>query len=217
MLNTHSKQSIDTYLKVLTHPLFIAIGFTIVLFAYYYVDLSIAVYFHQLENHTFKSVAEFITKLGDGLYLIVGLIVLACLFKWVFKHRLATLCSLYLLLVVIITGLACNVLKYIFTRARPVEWFSHELYGFWFFKFKASFFSFPSGHSTTIMGLMVAASLLWPRLSFLFIPVALTVAFSRIILTAHYFSDVLAGLYLGTLGALLLFKMIYLRRLERLQ
>ena len=57
------------------------------------------------------------------------------------------------------------------------------------------------------MSLMAGASILWPRFTFVFIPVGLIVAFSRVVVTAHFFSDILAGTYLGLLGALILYKL----------
>lgn len=200
-------QSVDKYIKILIHPLFLITGLSLIVFSYYFIDQTMTTYYLHIDNESFKKVAQFTTKFGDALYPIAGLLLLSCVFKWIIKNRHATFCSFYLLVVVVATGIACNVFKFAFSRARPVEWFTHDVYGFWFYQFKASFLSFPSGHTTTIISLMAGASLLWPRFTLLFLPFGLVVAFSRVAVTAHYFSDILAGTYLGLLGALVLYKL----------
>ena len=200
-------QSVDKYIKILIHPLFLITGLGLIIFSYYFIDQTMTTYYLHIDNESFKKVAQFTTKFGDALYPIVGLLLLSCVFKWMIKNRHAAFCSFYLLVVIVATGIACNVFKFAFNRARPVEWFTHDIYGFWFYQFKASFLSFPSGHPTTIISLMAGASLLWPRFTLLFLPFGLVVAFSRVVVTAHYFSDILAGTYLGLLGALVLYKL----------
>jgi len=212
-LNTHLTQPIDRCIKILTHPLFLIAGIGFIVFSYYYIDQPITGYYFHINNSSLHKSAQFITKFGYGVYPIAGLLFLTLLFKWVIKNRYATYCSFYLLVTIIATGIACNVFKYLFSRARPVEWFTHDLYGFWFYQFKASFVSFPSGHTTNIISLMAGASILWPRFAIIFLPIGLIVAFSRVIVTAHYFSDIFAGMYLGTLGALLIYKFTFRKRL----
>ncbi len=58
---------------------------------------------------------------------------------------------------------------------------------------RASFESFPSGHSTTIGALFMIAALLAPRYRIAFAVAALWCGMGRVMLGAHYPSDVLAG------------------------
>lgn len=93
-------------------------------------------------------------------------------------------------------GLIATIVKRIVGRARPTHF--HELGAFSFHPFgDASFASFPSGHSTTIGGLFMALALLFPRLRLPFLVLALWIAFTRVLVGAHYPSDVIAGLAWG--------------------
>jgi undecaprenyl-diphosphatase len=59
-------------------------------------------------------------------------------------------------------------------------------------------YSFPSGHTTAIFSIVVPFIMLSPWLALFLIPVAVTVALSRIYLGLHYPSDCLAGGLLGS-------------------
>lgn len=63
--------------------------------------------------------------------------------------------------------------------------------------------SFPSGHSTAIFAVTVPFVLLHPLLGLALLPVAFTVATSRIYLGLHYPSDCAAGAFIGTAAAVL--------------
>ena len=73
--------------------------------------------------------------------------------------------------------------------------------------------SMPSGHATTAFAAMVAVALLWPRLRIPVLVYALLIAASRVMLDAHYLSDVLAGAVAGAAGALLVRDWFAARRL----
>jgi membrane-associated phospholipid phosphatase len=61
--------------------------------------------------------------------------------------------------------------------------------------------SFPSGHTATAAGMAVALAFMYPRCRWLFAPMALGVAASRVIVHAHFPTDVAAGLILGVIWA----------------
>ena len=64
--------------------------------------------------------------------------------------------------------------------------------------------SFPSGHSTTV-GAITGILMIWfPRWSLLIVELGLFFAATRIAAQAHYPSDVVAGLLLGTLFSITL-------------
>ncbi len=58
--------------------------------------------------------------------------------------------------------------------------------------------AFPSGHSASAAAFATASSLSWPAVAPLVVPLAGAVAYSRLHTGAHWLSDVLGGLALGT-------------------
>ncbi|WP_243291112.1 phosphatase PAP2 family protein [Bacillus sp. FJAT-47783] len=58
--------------------------------------------------------------------------------------------------------------------------------------------SFPSGHTTAIFSLVTPYILFMPELFIIILPIAFSVALSRIYLGLHYPSDVLVGMFLGS-------------------
>jgi undecaprenyl-diphosphatase len=62
-------------------------------------------------------------------------------------------------------------------------------------------FSFPSGHTLHAVAFTTIASVYYPQLSWLLIPLTLLIALSRMVLGLHYPSDVLAGIAIGAIVA----------------
>lgn len=58
-------------------------------------------------------------------------------------------------------------------------------------------YSLPSGHTTAAAALAVAVGVAWPRTRRITFPLALLIALSRLVVGAHYPSDVLSALALG--------------------
>jgi undecaprenyl-diphosphatase len=63
--------------------------------------------------------------------------------------------------------------------------------------------SFPSNHSTIAGAAAVGLALAWPRVAALTLPMAVLMAFSRVFVGVHYPHDVLVGLVLGAVLALI--------------
>jgi undecaprenyl-diphosphatase len=110
-------------------------------------------------------------------------------------------------------GLFVNVVKHIFGRARPLVGGSLDPYLFSPFSWPAAYAGLPSGHAATVFSVLVAFGTLWPRGRTLLWIYALLIAASRVAVTAHYPSDVLAGALVGVVGALLVRRWFALRGL----
>lgn len=106
----------------------------------------------------------------------------------------------FLFLAIGVPGLLVTVGKRLIGRVRPSALgpFAYEP-----FSWKAAYASFPSGHATTAFAAAVAVSLVWPRARWAIWLYAFLVAASRILVNAHFPSDVLAGAAVGALGAIL--------------
>lgn len=113
---------------------------------------------------------------------------------------------------VALSGIAANILKFLFGRARPL---SIDELGAWHldpFSLGYAFASFPSGHSTTV-GAVTAIFILWyPRYWLLIAEIGLVLAATRIAALAHYPSDVASGLLLGSTVTIVLARFLASRR-----
>lgn len=100
---------------------------------------------------------------------------------------------LSLFLAIAISGILTDILKPLIGRARPVELEQDGLYEFHPLSFTARWNSMPSGHATTAVALALILASSYPRLRIPAFAYASTLALSRVMVNAHYVSDVLAG------------------------
>jgi lipid A 4'-phosphatase len=91
------------------------------------------------------------------------------------------------------SGLVVDVMKIGFGRLRPKLLFSSDLYSFTWLGWRPDHWSFPSGHSATIIALFSALWWLWPQHLLFYILAAVIIVLSRVVVGAHYPSDVMAG------------------------
>jgi undecaprenyl-diphosphatase len=129
------------------------------------------------------------------------------------RRTVRTLASSYVFAAVAISGIIANLSKNIIGRARPEHFDETGSLSFDFFAGDSSWASFPSGHATTAMALGVALALLFPRLRWIFLCLGFWIAISRLIVGAHYPSDVIAGGVLGGVTAWLMARALARRRL----
>jgi membrane-associated phospholipid phosphatase len=99
----------------------------------------------------------------------------------------------------LLTNFIAGILKFLLGRARPDLLFSQHLYGFSFFASSTLFKSFPSIHSSTIGVVCGAFACFYPRWSVPLLLLCLILAFSRVALSQHFVSDVIAGVTMGVL------------------
>ena len=105
-----------------------------------------------------------------------------------------------LFLSVLSSGIFTQLLKHIIGRPRPNVLDLKSDYDLNFFTTDSHFHSFPSGHTSTIFAVALVLSLMIPRLKYLFFLVAAIVALSRVIVGAHFFTDIVGGIALAFIG-----------------
>jgi membrane-associated phospholipid phosphatase len=175
------------------------------------VDHGIALWFHDHLSHAFVAVLRAITEFGSSEWIAIVLSVAVLLF--VFKRRWA---SLVTMVMAVPGGMLLNeLIKVLVHRHRPFV-------DGWFVDWSG--YSFASGHT-------IGATLLYGQLAFFIIPaiksrrlrvftvsaaaaLVVLIGFTRIALGAHYLTDVLAGMFFGTLW--LTFCLLMSRPLRRM-
>ncbi len=159
-----------------------------------------------------KKVAVLVSWFGKGGVILypTGLLILLGMFMKIARPDREdwldpVLRALIVIFVIVAAaGLADDLLKVIFGRARPFMWLAGDTSGFQPFRFKSQFNSFPSGHTTTSFAAAIALGALLPRGRVFFFLVATAIGASRILQDVHYLSDVVSGAALGMTVAILL-------------
>jgi len=116
----------------------------------------------------------------------------------------------YMFIAVGLPGLVSTVVKRWIGRVRPSDAgpFAYEP-----FSWRPDYASFPSGHATTAFAALVAFGAVFPRARPVLWVYALLIAASRVVVSAHYPSDVIAGAAFGAFGALWVRDWFAVRRL----
>ncbi len=93
----------------------------------------------------------------------------------------------------VLVGLVTQAIKHLVGRPRPNHSDFGQNYGFNFFSTDSAFHSFPSGHSSTIIAVVLVVGLLIPSLRLFFYFFGFLIAISRVIVGAHFITDVVSG------------------------
>jgi len=168
-----------------------------------YVDLPLAIASRTIDMQI-VSVFQVITILGDAVWYLVPAAVLFLLFHYTWKKEQWARWCLFVFSTVAVSGLTTDAFKWLAGRWRPKAHLQDQLYGFDFFGVGYEATSFPSGHATTIWAFCMAMIMLFPRYRLVWYVLAIVVSISRVIVGAHYFSDLVAGAYVGVITVILL-------------
>ena len=116
----------------------------------------------------------------------------------------------YVFIAVGLPGLVSTVVKRWIGRVRPSAAgpFAYEP-----FSWRPEYASFPSGHATTAFAALVAFGVLYPRARPVLWLYALLIAATRVVVSAHYPSDVIAGAAFGAFSAFWMRDWFAVRRL----
>jgi len=119
----------------------------------------------------------------------------------------------FLFLAIGVPGLFVTILKRIIGRARPFVVEDGGNLVFMPLIWRPEYAAFPSGHGTNGFAAAIAIGALWPRARIVMWPYAVLIAASRVVITAHYPSDVIASAFFGMIGAILVRDWFAARRL----
>ncbi|MEA2927774.1 MAG: hypothetical protein QOG38_202, partial [Hyphomicrobiales bacterium] len=165
---------------------------------------------------TFNEITDF-GRSGWFLAPLAALIVLAAFVATPAAGRIGNLvvASLvvrleFLFLAIALPGLAVTIVKRLIGRVRPSDLgpFSYMPWSW-----RPEYASLPSGHGTTAVAAAIAIGALWPRARVPMWAFAVVIALSRVVIQAHFASDVIAAAFVGAFGAILVRNWFAARRL----
>lgn len=193
-----------------TSWLLAGMGFAVLLFAIYWVDVTISDWAQSTLQPT-RDFFLFVTDLGTSGWILIpalALFLVSWLLSLIIKKHIPRLALLqvagiwaFIFVGVGLPGLLINVVKRLVGRARPGPLEAPDAPLFQYFLNDWTYQSFPSGHATTAFGLCFVLSFLAPRIFPGMLVFAVLVSVSRVIIGAHYPTDVLGGAAFGTFGA----------------
>jgi len=184
------------------------------IFVSYNIDIGLYYFFKNLngslQNIFLKEFFEQITVLGDSKWYFILSIVIIVFFHLVknishlslYKQIIRTYLNFgYLLfLSLIVTGLITQLLKHIVGRARPNHASLDDFVDFNFFNLSSEYHSFPSGHTSTVFVVALVVIFFQPKLKYFVLCLATLIAFSRVVVGAHFFTDVIGGIVVSYIG-----------------
>jgi membrane-associated phospholipid phosphatase len=162
------------------------------------VDRPLAHYCRQYARAIHQAAAT-VSTLGEaGWYLVPSLLVYL-IARFILRWPVLAARGLFVFLGVALAGLAADVLKVLVGRSRPRVLFTQGAYDLWPLQLDANYQSFPSGHAAIVAAAGLTLAVIAPRYRLQFLTAALVVALTRVVIVAHFLSDVVAGAALAWL------------------
>ncbi len=148
-----------------------------------------------------------LTSFGEGVEIMVGAGVTAIVIAALdpagltrrVRHGLVQTAGLAVFAFVSVagSGLVTALIKNLYGRARPTNLLGESVFQLHASAFTSKFAAFPSGHATTAGASAVVLALIFPRFKGTILAFGAVVALTRIMLAAHFPSDVAAGFAIG--------------------
>ena len=201
--NIQHQSSMNRTAKIILISFPIVVLFCVI--GYFFFDLPIAKYCNSIfSNNKIRRILKDISKLGIATFYLICSAVIFMFFRFVRKRKKWSNRALFVFLSISLSGMLVLITKFIFGRYRPKMFFKAQLYGFEFFQLKGKITSFPSGHASTIVALMLSLYFINPKYRMIYFIIAFVVVISRVLVCHHFLTDVVVGSYVATITTLCL-------------
>jgi membrane-associated phospholipid phosphatase len=197
------EKRVDNLLKKTIVAAVISVIIYLALFFYFDRAIDLWVYRNLADTEVFQA-GTALSAAVTGSYIRLAL-ALTLILVVIIDPRLKRRWTRNLLFICLSCSVALIIgegLKYLLGRHRPVMLFENNQYGLTFFSEQGAQHSSPSGHTLRAFSILTALSLLYRRLTPVCIFLAILIGASRVVVTAHYPSDVLFGAFIGIFSAL---------------
>ncbi len=172
---------------------------------YFFFDLPIAQNCKSIfSSNKIRRILKDISKLGIATFYLICSAIIFMFFRFIRKRKIWSNRALFVFLSISLSGMLVLITKFIFGRYRPKMFFEEQLYGFEFFQLKGKITSFPSGHASTIVALMLSLYFINPKYRVIYFIIAFVVVISRVLVCHHYLTDVVVGSYVAAITTLCL-------------
>lgn len=175
---------------------------TVIAVSMIWIDQPLALWVNNTNTEASLRVGRWLEEIGKSHW-ILGYSLTVIAIAWRGQRNMAQ-SHLRLFSAVAASGIIANIIKVVACRPRPPLFIEKSVTAWQPLGLHVDFLwnSFPSGHATTGLAIAIAGSAAYPRLQPLFWFVGIAIALGRIMVNAHYLSDVLAGSLIGTITAL---------------
>ncbi len=165
--------------------------------AAFYFDDVVRNFVAQHQNRMARNFMRNVSRFGDWPeHFALGLILASV--AWWRGNKKWTRIFLSMLIALAIAGVVGRGIEIATGRARPSVR-TEEVWN----RFSSKYHAFPSGHVTASMAFFGVLFFANRRVAVACLPIPILIGFSRIYLGAHYLSDVVCGVILGILSAVL--------------
>ena len=131
-------------------------------------------------------------------------------------HFLSLVCK-HFILSLALAGILCNLFKYILGVSRPKYFFLEGYSRINFFNIEHKVSSFPSGHTQAAFTIAILIIIYFNRYTLFILVLAILMGLSRIFMSMHFPSDLIAGAYLGSIVPIILYNNFYREEVEKIK
>lgn len=169
---------------------------SLIAFCFFFVDTRVLFETQHIRKDFYIPLKILSILISPPTFLCIWTVIF-CWVLFIQKSKKAAKFYFPLVFGLIMTNGFIRILKVIIGRSRPDYFLTEGLYQFQVLSFDRHFSSIPSGHAATIGAFMGFLVCIFPNKASWIIIFGVSLSFVRVLIGAHYVSDVLIGDFIG--------------------